>query len=82
MTPAQTVFGLFIGIVVLIGIIALITVALHRFIPAYAKKIDRNTERIYKHPLGNGDIQIQDAMENLKRVNSFVQKKVKEKENE
>lgn len=82
MTLAQMVFGLFIGIAVLIFIIALITVVLYKFIPAYTRKIAGKTERIYKHPLGNSDIQIQDAMDNLKRVNSFVQKKVGEKENE
>lgn len=80
MAPEQIVFELFIGIGGLILIIAVITLLLYRFVPAYTKKMDRDTERIYKHPLGNSDIRIQDAMGELKRVNSFAQKKDEELE--
>lgn len=75
MTSMQIIVGLLIGAVALAAIITLLTLFLKKFVPHYYKKIDKNTTRIYTHPLGNSDIPIKDAVKNLKRTNSFAQKK-------
>lgn len=77
MTITQMLTGVFVGMLVLVIFITLITLFLKKFNSYYYKKMDESTERIYLHPLENSDIAIQDTLNELKRVNSFVQNQKK-----